>query len=75
MATTGEIIDALNCKIDLEPGHLVVGAVVVAKVLDSTGEVHLATAWSDGLDWLQRVGPLRVAEQLDLPTDAARESD
>jgi len=69
----GHILDAAGCVATIADGELVGGAVVVIKVIEENGDVRLTTCWSDGLTWFERVGMLRIAEQMDMPTDSDRE--
>lgn len=69
-ATLGQIIDGLGCDTTLEEGDLVAAAVVVMKVIEPNGNVRLSISWSDGLGWIERLGMLRAAERIDLPTEA-----
>lgn len=60
-ATLGEIIDGLGTVVDLDGGDLCSAAVVVLKSVDMEGGTSLHLGWSDGLDWVDRLGMLRVA--------------
>jgi len=72
----GQILDGLGCQSALEDGDLVSAAVVVLKVVEPDGRVRLAMCWSDGLCWIDRIGMLRAAERVELPTlDEAHEPD
>ncbi|MBK6887062.1 MAG: hypothetical protein IPH03_11970 [Tetrasphaera sp.] len=40
---------------------LPVAALVLLKVVDATGDVRLILAYSDGMDWITRLGMLTAA--------------
>ena len=68
----GKVLDGLGVTATMGEGDLVEGAVVLLKVIDGHGQVRMTSCWSDGMAWVERVGMLRIAEQMDLPTDRAR---
>lgn len=59
----GEIIDGLGCESDVKDGDLVDSAVIILKIVEPDGQVHLSTCWSENISWLERVGMIRAAEQ------------
>jgi hypothetical protein len=61
-----ELLTYLGIGFTLNPGDLIAGAVIVAKVIDTDGDVVVRTSWSDGLDIFQRVGLFRTAERQEL---------
>lgn len=61
----GSIIDGLDIRASLAEGALVAGALVVLKVISPDGEVTVAIVW-EGINWMERVGMLRSAEQIEL---------
>lgn len=65
----GEVIDGLGCATALREGDLAAAAVVIMKVIEPDGSVRLAVTWSDGMSWIERLGMLRAAEHMDLPSD------
>ena len=62
----GNLLDSLGVQHRPEPGELVASAVVLLKVIGPDNEVSLRTSASDGLSWIERVGMLRAAEQVEL---------
>lgn len=65
----GSILDGLGCGLDLDEDDLVASAVVVLKVVDAKGgRERLATCSSEGISWPERIGMLRVVEQVELGT-------
>lgn len=58
-------IGDLGIQGDLEPGDLVKSAVVVANVVDQNGEERLEIDWTENQSFVERVGMLRLAEQMD----------
>jgi hypothetical protein len=61
----GSLIDMLEVSRVTRAGETVTGAVVLLKIVDQDGCVHLGAAWSPELSWLERVGMLREAEQVE----------
>ena len=41
---------------------------MLLKVIDPDGDVSLRTLSSDGLSWIERIGMLRSAEAVELPS-------
>lgn len=58
----GRVMDMLGISHAGAPGHTVLGAVVLLKIVDEDGCVVLGAEWSPNLSWLERVGMLREAE-------------
>lgn len=63
----GELLDSLNVRstAPTREGHLVASACVVLKMLDADGCVYVATAWSDGLDWITKRGMIEIARDVE----------
>ena len=57
----GPVLDAQGIEIRLPEGHLVSGAVVIMRLIDSDGRAYAKQAWSDGMDWISRRGLIEVA--------------
>ncbi|MCA1220255.1 hypothetical protein [Streptomyces sp. 8L] len=60
----GPILDGLDTTIELEEGDFVMSALVIAKVVDSEGEVSLALSTSGSLSWIDQNGLLASAQQI-----------
>ncbi|MEU1327248.1 hypothetical protein [Streptomyces microflavus] len=60
----GPILDGLGASIELDDGDLVASALVIAKVVDSNGEVSLALSTSKGLSWIDQNGLVMSARQI-----------
>jgi hypothetical protein len=71
----GPILDGLGTTIYLDDGDLVASAFVIAKVIESNGEVSLALASSDGLSWIEQNGLLASAQQIVSQTSIGRTGD
>lgn len=67
----GDVLDGLGIEATLDNGDLPAAAIVLLKVIQPDGSSRLSMASSDGLDWIERVGMLRVAEQLESTTGFA----
>ncbi|MEU2780546.1 hypothetical protein [Streptomyces sp. NPDC007110] len=71
----GQLIDSLGVQVDLEEGDLPTDAFVILKIVKADGTVSLASARSEGLDWITRLGMLTAAQAIensgytDVPTD------
>lgn len=71
----GQLIDALGAEATLDEGDLPTDAFVILKVVKADGTVTLASARSEGLDWITRLGMLTAAQTIensgytDTPTD------
>lgn len=68
----GQILDGLGTTINLDEGDLVASAFVIAKVIESDGDVSLAIASSDGLSWIEQNGLLASAQQIINQTSIGR---
>lgn len=64
----GNLIDSLGVTRTEKEGELISGAIVLLKVVDAEGDVALSVAWSDGMNWIERIGMLRAAEQIEHET-------
>lgn len=60
----GPILDGLGASIELDEGDLISSALVIAKVVDPTGEVSLSLSASDGLSWIDQNGLVASAQQI-----------
>ncbi len=66
----GQTVDSLGVTSSTaEEGELVDGAIVILRTIRPEGGVTLRSCWSDGLDWVTRLGMLAAA------TDAERKWD
>ncbi|MDX3455056.1 hypothetical protein PV396_24465 [Streptomyces sp. ME02-8801-2C] len=61
----GQLIDALGVQADLEEGDLPTDAFVILKVVKADGTVSLASARSEGLDWITRLGMVTAAQEIE----------
>jgi len=61
MSLLGSRLDALGVSQALDDGDLIEGAVVITKVLLANGDVRVALAWSDGMDFITRRGLQEIA--------------
>ena len=66
----GDLLNSLGVVHSPDDGELIAGAVVLLKVVSSDGEVVLRSCSSDGMSWIERLGMLRAAEHVELPTSA-----
>jgi len=64
----GNLLDGLGVEYHPEDGELVESALVLLKVIGPDGDVSLRTLSSDGLSWIERIGMLRSAEAVELPS-------
>lgn len=67
----GALLDDLGIAYDLAEGELVSGAVVLLKIVLPDGRQRLALRCSEGMDWMSKVGMLRVAERMESDTTGA----
>jgi len=65
--TLGQLVDSLGVTATLDEGELISDAIVILKVIDEDGGVGLRMRYSESLNWIERIGILRAAEQLELP--------
>jgi hypothetical protein len=63
----GQLIDSLGVTSTIAPDDLPVAALVLLKVVDATGDVRLILAYSDGMDWITRLGMLTAATASETP--------
>lgn len=61
----GPTLNALGVRHDAGE-EFITDAVVILKTVDGDGKARLALAWSEGMSWIERVGMLRTAEQLEI---------
>lgn len=57
----GDIVDALGVKLTRPDGDLPSDAIVILRCTDADGDTVLRIGWSDGMDWITRLGMLRAA--------------
>ena len=69
------MLDALGVTHTPNDGEIVTDAVVALKVVDADGRVSLRLAWSDGMSWIERLGMLRAAERVELPSEGSSWND
>jgi hypothetical protein len=60
----GDVLDSLGIEATLAPGELVAGAMVLLKIVETSGDTRLSVA-HQGIGWIERVGMLRVAETIE----------
>ena len=63
----GQLLDSLGVTSTIAPDDLPVAALVLLKVVDATGDVRLILAYSDGMDWITRLGMLTAATASETP--------
>lgn len=61
-----DVLGMFDLGVELEPGSLVVGAIVLMKVVDEDGCVQIASSSSDGIAVFERVGILATAHAYEL---------
>ncbi|AYD81692.1 hypothetical protein SEA_KROMP_91 [Streptomyces phage Kromp] len=61
----GQLLDALGVEATLDEGDLPTDAFVILKVIKADGTVTLASARSEGLDWITRLGMVTAAQQIE----------
>ncbi|MEU8555954.1 hypothetical protein AB0C80_18460 [Streptomyces anthocyanicus] len=61
----GQLLDTLGVETDLDEGDLPTDAFVILKVIKADGTVTLASARSEGLDWITRLGMVTAAQQIE----------
>lgn len=59
------LVDALGIEVNLQPDDILIGGCLVLKVMGANGTVRLATTWSDGIAWPEKLGMLRYAEKFE----------
>lgn len=67
----GQLLDSLGVTSTIAPDDLPVAALVLLKVVDATGDVRLILAYSDGMDWITRLGMLTAATASETPDPTA----
>ena len=67
----GQLIDSLGVVSTIAPDDLPVAALVLLKVVDADGGVRLGLAFSDGMDWITRLGMLFTAATASETPDAS----
>ena len=63
----GQLLDTLGVTSTIAPDDLPVAALVLLKVVNADGDVRLSAAWSDGMDWITRLGMLTAATASETP--------
>lgn len=61
----GQLINSLGVEAALDEGDLPTDAFVILKVIKKDGTVSLASARSEGLDWITRLGMLTAAQSIE----------
>ena len=67
----GQLLDNLGVAAAIAPDDLPVAALVLIKVVDIEGGVRLSLAYSDGMDWITRLGMLTAATASETPDPSA----
>lgn len=67
----GQLLDNLGVAAAIAPDDLPVAALVLIKVVDIEGGVRLSLAYSDGMDWITRLGILTAATASETPDPSA----
>jgi hypothetical protein len=67
----GQLLDNLGVAAAIAPDDLPVAALVLLKVVDIEGGVRLSLAYSDGMDWVTRLGMLTAATASETPDPSA----
>ena len=67
----GQLLDNLGVAAAIAPDDLPVAALVLLKVVDVEGGVRLSLAYSDGMDWVTRLGMLTAATASETPDPSA----
>ena len=67
----GQLLDNLGVAATIAPDDLPVAALVLLKVVDADGGVRLSLAYSDGMDWITRLGMLTAATASETPDPSA----
>lgn len=60
----GPILDGLGVSIDLADGDLVSDVVIIAKVIDSDGNVSVSISSNESLSWLDELGLISAASDV-----------
>lgn len=63
----GQIVDNLGIAVSLEPDELVSDALVLVKIVDAEGGIRMSTSWSEGMDWITRLGLVTAAYGAERP--------
>lgn len=71
----GNLLDSLGIDLDLDDGELVAGALVLLKTVDEDGAIGLRIRWSDGLDYLERIGMLYAGRTIETQNLGAADDD
>jgi hypothetical protein len=71
----GPILDGLGVTLDLAEGDLVASAIVLAKVVNTEGDVALVIGSSEGISWLEQLGLVTAGADLISPDRWARTED
>ena len=64
----GQLLDNLGVRHLLDDGDLVSDAVVITTVITEDGSTRLGLTWSEGTDWLKRLGMITAAAAIDNPS-------
>lgn len=60
----GPIVDGLGITLDLDEGALVCDAVLIAKIVNRDGSVHVAISDSTSMDWLTQYALVKAADRI-----------
>ncbi len=71
----GQLLDSLGVKHELDEGDMVTDAVVITKVVRADGSVRLGLTWSEGMSWIERLGMITAAKQIDSPMFSLADDD
>jgi hypothetical protein len=70
------IITGLGCKSEnIADTDLIADGLVLLKVIDKDGGVRLWMGYSEGMSWIERLGMLNAAHDMELPTRNAQWAD
>jgi len=59
--STGDFLDSLGLKVELDDGELINGAVLLLETVDADGESSLQIQESDTTNWIKKIGMLQAA--------------
>lgn len=76
MQDLAAIVAGLGCTAEnLADSDLIAAGLVLLKVIDKDGGVRLWMGHSDGMSWIERLGMLDAAHEMELPDRSARWAD
>jgi hypothetical protein len=62
----GDLVNKLGVQSGLDESALVTDVVVLLKYVDAEGGVGLRMAFGEGMSWIERLGMIRAAEDVEL---------